>query len=90
MKFDEMISNKNATKKVNTLKIVIIVVVAITIFLVLYFILKGVFGGNELLEFNTHPNYTGKIVSVIGGGNVAMDCARTIKKLRSKTSKCHI
>ena len=52
--------------------------------------LNGVFGGNELLEFNTHPNYTGKIVSVIGGGNVAMDCARTIKKLRSKTSKCHI
>ena len=52
--------------------------------------LNGVFGGNELLEFNTHPNYRGKIVSVIGGGNVAMDCARTIKKLRSKTSKCHI
>lgn len=52
--------------------------------------LNGVFGGNELLEFNTHPNYTEKIVSVIGGGNVAMDCARTIKKLRSKTSKCHI
>ena len=52
--------------------------------------LNGVFGGNELLEFNTHPNYTGKIVSVIGGGNVAMDCARTIKKLRSKTSKCYI
>ena len=52
--------------------------------------LAGVYGGNELLEFNTHPNYTGKIVSVIGGGNVAMDCARTIKKLRSKTSKCYI
>lgn len=52
--------------------------------------LNGVFGGNELLEFNTHPNYVGKIVSVIGGGNVAMDCARTIKKLRSKTSKCYI
>lgn len=52
--------------------------------------LNGVFGGNELLEFNTHPNYIGKIVSVIGGGNVAMDCARTIKKLRSKTSKCYI
>lgn len=47
MKFDEMISNKNATKKVNALKIVIIVVVAITIFLVLYFILKGVLGGNK-------------------------------------------
>ena len=52
--------------------------------------LNGVFGGNELLEFNTHPNYIGKIVSVIGGGNVAMDCARTIKKLRIKTSKCYI
>lgn len=46
--------------------------------------LKGVFGGNELLEFNTHPNYIGKIVSVIGGGNVAMDCARTIKNYGAK------
>ena len=52
--------------------------------------LIGIFGGNELLEFNKHPNYTGKIVSVIGGGNVAMDCARTIKKLRSTASKCQI
>lgn len=49
--------------------------------------LEGVYGGNELLEYNLHPNYEGKIVSVIGGGNVAMDCARTIKKLRSKRSK---
>ena len=49
--------------------------------------LEGVYGGNELLEYNTHPNYEGKTVSVIGGGNVAMDCARTIKKLRSKRSK---
>ena len=40
MKFDEMVSNNNATKKVNILKFVIIGVVAITIFLVLYFILK--------------------------------------------------
>ena len=46
--------------------------------------LEGVFGGNELLEFNNHPDYTGKIVSVIGGGNVAMDCARTIKRLGAK------
>lgn len=52
--------------------------------------LKGVYGGNELLEYNTHPNYEGKIVSVIGGGNVAMDCSRTIKRLRSKRSKCYI
>ena len=52
--------------------------------------LKGVYGGNELLEYNTHPDYTGKTVSVIGGGNVAMDCSRTIKRLRSKRSKCNI
>lgn len=43
--------------------------------------LKGVYGGNELLENNTHPNYAGKKVAVIGGGNVAMDTARTIKRL---------
>lgn len=52
--------------------------------------LEGVFGGNELLEYNLHPNYDGKIVSVIGGGNVAMDCSRTIKRLRSKRSKCNL
>lgn len=52
--------------------------------------LEGVYGGNELLEYNSHPNYEGKIVSVIGGGNVAMDCSRTIKRLRSKRSKCYI
>ena len=46
--------------------------------------LKGVFGGNELLEYNLHPDYKNKIVSVIGGGNVAMDCARTIKRLGAK------
>lgn len=43
--------------------------------------LKGVYGGNELLEKNLHPDYKGKNVAVIGGGNVAMDTARTIKKL---------
>ena len=46
--------------------------------------LKGVFGGNELLENKTHPNYKDKKVAVIGGGNVAIDCARTIKKLGAK------
>ena len=46
--------------------------------------LKGVYGGNELLEYNMHPDYANKTVSVIGGGNVAMDCARTIKKLGAK------
>lgn len=42
--------------------------------------LRGVYGGNELLENNTHPDYTNKKVAVIGGGNVAMDTARTIKR----------
>lgn len=43
--------------------------------------LNGVYGGNELLEHSTHPDYTGKKVAVIGGGNVAMDTSRTIKRL---------
>ena len=43
--------------------------------------LEGVFGGNELLEYNLHPDYKGKVVVVNGGGNVAMDTARTVKKL---------
>ena len=43
--------------------------------------LECVYGGNCLLEKGEHPSYIGKKVAVIGGGNVAMDCARTIKKL---------
>ena len=43
--------------------------------------LDGVYGGNYLLEYNKHPDYIGKKVAVIGGGNVAMDSARTIKRL---------
>lgn len=46
--------------------------------------LKGVYGGNSLLEYNLHPEYKGKNVAVIGGGNVAMDCARTINKMGAK------
>lgn len=49
--------------------------------------LEGVYGGNELLEYNLHPDYKGKVVMVVGGGNVAMDCARTIKKLGAKEVK---
>lgn len=49
--------------------------------------LNGVFGGNELLEHNLHLNYKGKKVAIIGGGNVAMDCARTIKRLGAKDVK---
>lgn len=43
--------------------------------------LQGVFGGNTLLENGNHPDYTNKKVAIIGGGNVAMDCAREIKRL---------
>ena len=43
--------------------------------------LEGVFGGNSLLETGNHPSYKSKKVAVIGGGNVAMDCARTIKRM---------
>lgn len=49
--------------------------------------LEGVFGGNELLEYKLHPDYKGKTVAIVGGGNVAMDCARTIKRLGAKEVK---
>lgn len=43
--------------------------------------LNGVYGGNELLEYKDYPDFNGKTVVVSGGGNVAMDTARTIKRL---------
>ena len=46
--------------------------------------LNGVYGGNELLELNNHPDYKDKEVVVSGGGNVAMDVARTINKRGAK------
>ena len=49
--------------------------------------LQGVFGGNQLLEHQNHPDYTNKKVAIIGGGNVAMDCARTIKRLGAQEVK---
>lgn len=49
--------------------------------------LYGVYGGNELLEFGNHPDYKNKKVCIIGGGNVAMDAARTIKKLGAESVK---
>lgn len=49
--------------------------------------LNGVYGGNQLLEHQNHPDYTNKKVAVIGGGNVAMDCARTIKRLGAQDVK---
>ncbi len=49
--------------------------------------LQGVYGGNELLEYKLHPKYEGKTVIVVGGGNVAMDCARTAVKMGAKEVK---
>ena len=49
--------------------------------------LEGVYGGNQLLEKQSHPDYNNKKVAVVGGGNVAMDCARTIKKMGAQEVK---
>lgn len=46
-----------------------------------------VLGGNELLEYRNMPEFTNKTVAVIGGGNVAMDTSRTIKRLGAKEVK---
>jgi len=46
--------------------------------------LGQVMGANELLEYENHPDYSGKKIIVIGGGNVAMDAARTIKRMGAK------
>ena len=43
--------------------------------------LNGVYGANTLLEIGNHPSYIGKNVAIIGGGNVAMDAARTALRL---------
>ena len=46
--------------------------------------LDGVYGGNELLEYKKYPDFKEKKVAVIGGGNVAMDVSRTVKRLGAK------
>ena len=46
--------------------------------------LEGVYGGNELLEYREFPDFSGKTVAVIGGGNTAMDVSRTINKMGAK------
>ncbi len=58
--------------------------------------LNGVVSANEFLTrnnlmkaYNPHyltPNYVGKDIAVIGGGNVAMDAARTALRLGAKVS----
>lgn len=46
-----------------------------------------VLGGNELLEYGNMPDFKDKTVAVIGGGNVAMDTSRTVKRLGAKEVK---
>ena len=46
--------------------------------------LTGVYGGNELLEHKKKLDYKGKTVIISGGGNVAMDVARTVKRSGAK------
>jgi len=46
--------------------------------------LSGVYGGNELLERGSHPDYKGKTVAIVGGGNVAIDSAREAKEKGAK------
>lgn len=48
---------------------------------------NNVFGGNELLQTSNHPDYKNKTAIIIGGGNVAMDAARTIKRLGAEEVK---
>lgn len=46
--------------------------------------LEGVYGANELLENENFPDFYGKTAVVIGGGNTAMDIARTINRRNAK------
>lgn len=53
--------------------------------------LKGVFSAVEFLSDmgdDNIPDFTGKTVLVIGGGNVAMDATRTSIRLGAKSVKC--
>lgn len=47
--------------------------------------LSGVYGANEILEFKQKTNYKQKDVIIIGGGNVAIDMARTAKRKGANT-----
>lgn len=49
--------------------------------------LSGVYGANELLEYPQKANYKSKNIIVIGGGNVAIDVARTAKRKGANSVK---
>ena len=46
--------------------------------------LEGVYGANELIEHNINVDFKDKVVIVSGGGNVAMDVSRSIKRLGAR------
>lgn len=46
--------------------------------------LEGVYGANEILEYNENIDYKGKNVVISGGGNVATDIARTVIRKGAK------
>lgn len=45
---------------------------------------SNVYGANEMLESENYPDFKGQKVAVLGGGNVAMDAARTIIRKNAK------
>ena len=45
---------------------------------------ENVLGANELLEYQDFPDFHHKKVAIVGGGNVAMDAARTIQRQGAK------
>ncbi|MBR6891440.1 MAG: FAD-dependent oxidoreductase [Clostridia bacterium] len=52
---------------------------------------EGVLSAVELLRAmgdNDKPDFAGKRVVIVGGGNVAMDCTRTAMRLGAKTVTC--
>ena len=46
--------------------------------------LKGVYGGNAFLESKKEIDLENKTVMILGGGNVSMDIARTVKRKGAK------
>lgn len=47
MKFDEMVSNKNATNKASKIRLLLIIGVSVVVIVILYFVFKLIFSGNN-------------------------------------------
>ena len=52
--------------------------------------IEGVYGGNELLKKNIHPNYKGKKVAIIGGRKCSNGLCKNNKEKRCKRSLRYI